>query len=309
MKQYSQGIKKLGRAFTARAFTAGTLTGSKRDRVGYKCDKVQCKSDKIRKICREAIHLIKTVDLGTLASSLAFTTVLSIAPLLAIAFYVFKLFGGLEYGYSKLEPFLLSNLSEGSGEIVVQYLQKFMQQVHAKAVGWAGVGGLFVTAILTYFTVSKALNRIWEVKKFPPIHKRIGKALVVLLLGPLLVSLSLAVTALVSSQISNIPYSGYLVGILLNTLVYTLIYTLVPNAKTNLKIAFLGSLLPACLWEIAKSTYTIYTTRIVSYSSFYGSLAAIPIFLFWIYIGWYIALLGAVCVRALSLNAVKNSKH
>ena len=61
------------------------------------------------------------------ASSLAYTTLLSIIPLLAVSFAIFQAFGGLERLQSTLEPFLISNLATGSGEAASEYLRKFIR--------------------------------------------------------------------------------------------------------------------------------------------------------------------------------------
>jgi membrane protein len=81
-----------------------------------------------------------------------------------------------------------------------------------------------------------------------------------------------------------------------------MLYALVPMVKVPLRVIALGSLAPAALFELAKVGYAFYTKRVVTYSAFYGSFAAIPLFLLWVYIAWYITLLGAVWVRTLQLR-------
>ncbi len=268
-------------------------------------DRIEKKWKTKGKIFRTCFALTRSSDIGTRASSLAFTTVLSIAPLLAVLFYVFKLLGGFEYAYSHLEPFILDNLSEGTGEVVAGYLATFIQRVHAKAVGWVGIAGLFVTAVMTYLTVAKSFHVIWKSEKALSLFNRLTRALILVTVGPVLAVVSIAITTAISAQLKIIPYSGHFLALLLNVVLFTLIYSLIPPERVKLKIVVLGSILPAFLWEFAKSGYAFYTKKIINYSAFYGSLAAIPIFLFWVYIAWYIALFGAVWIRSLHNPNIK----
>ncbi|MBI3558455.1 MAG: YihY family inner membrane protein [Deltaproteobacteria bacterium] len=244
----------------------------------------------------------RKVNLPTMAGSLAFTTVLSIAPLLAVLFYVFKLFGGLNYAYAKLMPFILDNLSEGSGAAVEEHLGNFIRQVHAKAVGWVGIAGLLITSTLTYFNIVAAFNRIWEVDRPRSLQHRLLRGLTLLTLGPILLTASIVVTGAVAARIQAVPYSAHLVSLALSTVLFAMIYTLVPTVKVPARVIVMGSLLPAILWESAKIGYAIYTQRILTYSAFYGSFAAFPLFLLWIYIAWCITLFGGVWVRTLQIH-------
>ncbi|MEW6057420.1 MAG: YhjD/YihY/BrkB family envelope integrity protein [Bdellovibrionota bacterium] len=251
------------------------------------------------KLFIETLRETKKTDVATIAGSLAFTTVLSIAPLLAVAFYVFKLFGGLDYAYAKILPYLLDVLSEGTGEIVAYHLDQFIRQVHAKAVGWIGIAGLLLTWILTYMTIVQAFNRIWRVDRPKSFQHRVLRALTLMTVGPVLVAASIALTTAVAAQIANFPFSSQLLAFCLSTMLFTLVYALVPMAKVPLKPILIGSLIPAALLEFAKYGYAIYAARMVSYSAFYGSFAVIPLFLLWIYISWCITLYGAVWVHVL----------
>lgn len=259
----------------------------------------------IGRIFRSCFALSSRAGVAVQAASLAYTTVLSIAPLLAVLFYVFKAFGGFDYAYSKLQPFIIQNLSEGTGDVVAQYLETFIHRVHAKAVGWAGIAGLFITSVLAYLNIARAFQQIWQTEKAPPLLDRVARALLLIAVGPPLAVASLAVTAAISAQLKNIPFSGHFFALVLNWILYAIVYSLIPPVRVSLSTVLRGSILPAILWELAKSGYAIYTKKIVTYSTFYGSLAAVPLFLFWVYIAWYITLFGAAWIRTLQLNRIK----
>lgn len=255
---------------------------------------------------RETFARARRVDLPIIAGSLAFTTVLSLAPLLAVIFSGVKVLGGVDYAYKKLLPFILENLSEGTGEVVEQHLHNFIRQVHARAVGWVGLAALTFTALLAYFNIVRAFNRIWEIRQTHTFQHRILRAVTLFTIAPILLTGSIAITTAIAARIVWVPYSGHLITYVLSVILYSMVYGLVPMVKVPVRVVVLGSLLPAALWEAAKFGYTIYTRKVVTYSAFYGSFAVIPLFLLWIYIAWYITLFGGVWVRTLQLHLEKS---
>lgn len=252
-----------------------------------------------KKLFKTTLASIKKSEISTRAAALSFTTVLSIVPVLAISFSVFKLFGGFDYAYNQLMPFILAMLSEGSGEMVQTYLEQFIKNVQASTVGIVGFIGLFITLTLTYLNVNKAFQKIWEVEKTKPIHHRILRVFLLLTLGPILLTLSIVISTTLATQLQIIPYISYLLAYALTYILYVLLYSLVPSERIPLKTILVAAIVPSLMLELAKVGYAIYTKKMVSYSTFYGSFAAIPLFLIWIYIAWNITLLGAVWIRVL----------
>src|SRR4051794_41077077 len=99
-----------------------------------------------RIISRETWIQMKEAQLLMAASSLAYTTILSIIPVLAVSFAVFQAFGGLDKVYDVVEPLILSNLSEGTGDQVIDNIHTFIQNTHANVVGAGGFIALVFTS-------------------------------------------------------------------------------------------------------------------------------------------------------------------
>ena len=116
-----------------------------------------------RLLANDIIRDFQQAHILLTASSLAYTTILSIIPVLALAFAIFQAFGGTEKLYGVIEPFIIENLAEGADEQAINMIRTFIGNVHAGAVGAGGLVGLIITCISMFSSIDNAINRIWGV--------------------------------------------------------------------------------------------------------------------------------------------------
>ena len=213
---------------------------------------------------------------------------------------VFSAFPVSERVTDQIQDFVFANFIPASGEVLQQYLQQFSQ----KASQLTGAGFLFliVVALALMANIDKAFNTIWRVKKK---RSPISKFIVywaILSLGPLLIGVSMAVTSylvslpLFTDAAATFGFGRRLLGLtplLASATAFTLLYAVVPNRRVPIKNAIAGGVLAAILFEIAKRGFAFYLTSFPAYEAIYGALAAIPIFLVWVYLSWVVTLLGA----------------
>jgi len=256
----------------------------------------------IFRILRETIAHSKRTRVDVMAGSLAFTTILSIAPLLAVMFVGFQMFGLFDYGYEKLQPFLIDNLTTGAGTAVQNHLRLFLKKTRSTTVGAAGISGLLLTAILFYNQCTQALDQIFEVQQRRKVVRRLTKGALVIFIGPVLLAASLGITAMIATQIKFLPFSGSIIAIVINIIAFTLFYRFLPNYRIPDRILLETATIMGILFECAKGGYAFYAKRAVSYSKIYGSFAAIPLFFIWVYVSWYLVLLGASLARSLRIR-------
>jgi len=81
-------------------------------------------------------------------------------------------------------------------------------------------------------------------------------------------------------------------------IVFTLIYAVVPNRSVPVSHAIIGGVVASLLFEVAKSGFALFIARAPTYEAVYGALAALPIFLVWLYISWLVILIGAEITQA-----------
>ena len=164
-----------------------------------------------------------------------------------------------------------------------------------------GLGGLMVTAVLTMLTVENALNAIWRVRRPRPLAQRVLVYWATLTFGPVLIGASLSISSYLISvsagYVGTMPFGvGLLVSmvpVLLSALAFAFLYTTVPNAYVDWRDAIVAGLVAALAFELAKRGFGYFITHIPTYTVVYGTFAALPIFLLWIYLSWLVTLLGA----------------
>jgi membrane protein len=158
-------------------------------------------------------------------------------------------------------------------------------------------------------TIEQTFNDIWRVRQQRRLLQRFLTYWAILTLGPLLIGASLSLTSQLFS-LALFDGRGVLhdargmllqaLPVALEVLTFMMLYTLVPNAPVKWRHALVGGVFAALLFELAKHGFAYYVTRVPTYQTIYGALAALPIFLVWIYLSWLVILLGAVVTAHLS---------
>lgn len=252
----------------------------------------------LEKTLRDTWAQIQGAQLFTVAASLAYTTILSIIPLLALSFAVFKVFGGMDQVYDKLQPFLLNNLAEGVSDDAISTLAQFINQTQAGTVGLLGFFALVVTSMSMLSSIEQSINRVWGVPNSRPLFLRFATYWMFITLGPLLLALIIGFAS-TSREIALHWVPGWVGIFLITTAGFFGLYRWVPNTKVYWGYAAIAALAAAILWNVAQAAYVIYVREVVSYDRIYGSLSAVPVLLLWIYIAWIITLAGAALGAAL----------
>lgn len=239
--------------------------------------------------------------LGVAASSLTFTTIISLVPLFTVGLAVFSAFPMFARMQVALQKWLVDSLvPEAIARQVLMYLGQFAAK--AGQMGWTGALLLLMSALALVLTIDGKLNDIWRVHRARSLTQRVLVYWGVLTLGPLLLGGSLSLTSYAVSL--NKGWVGAVPGglkLVIDTLEFALValslvllYRQVPNTRVLWGHAVVGGLFAALGLLLAKSLLGWYVAEVPSYSMVYGAFATVPILLVWIYLVWVIVLLGAV---------------
>jgi membrane protein len=239
--------------------------------------------------------------LALTASSLTFTTLIALVPLVTVTLAVFTAFPIFGNFQAALEKYLLQSLvPDNIAHPVLQALTQFASK--ASRLGSAGLIALGVTALALMLTIDHKLNAIWRVPRPRPMAQRVLVYWAALTLGPLLLGASLTLTSYAISAsrglVGDMPGSLSVLLWLLQTALLAAgnaaLFRYVPNTHVRWRHAWAGGLFVALAFEVAKRALTWYVTAMPAYSMVYGAFATVPILLLWVYLGWIIVLLGAV---------------
>ena len=244
-------------------------------------------------LMRFALRRLKEERLPEVAASLTFTTALALVPVLTIAFAIFTTFPLFTTFRESLEAYFVQILMpKGIANTILDYLSQFAAKASRLSVVGAIV--LIVTAIMMFGTVDRTLNQIWRVNTPRPFLQRMIIYWSIMTLGPLLLGASLSF----ASELS--PLTGLLgreapflrtlllviVSVSLSTLAFSLLYLTVPNRVVDWRDAAIGGAVAAIAFEITRRLFTFFIVQGPSsnYKVVYGALAAVPIFLIWVYL-------------------------
>ena len=231
------------------------------------------------------------------AGNLTFITITSLVPMVAVIFALLHAFNA-----KRIDPLVLKFfediLSPGGRAQSEQTIRTFLSAANSRTAGSVSFLVVMVSAGLMLRHLDASLNDIWRVRKQRNLLVSIALYTGVLIVGPLLIALSLLGTQGAKQLIGwlEFPFSAqlYMLGAVLSAMtVFTLLYKLAPHAPVPWKSALIGGAAAGAAWELARHAYGGIASLFFSANKVYGSLGIAPLFLMWIYVGWYIVLSGA----------------
>jgi membrane protein len=237
------------------------------------------------------------------AAALTYLTVVSLVPFLAVVLYVLQVFDVFRVG-EEVRTFVSDNLAVGSRGAVQPTLDRLVSNASRAGAVRIGFLLLVVSSVLLLRNIERAFDDLWGVGRRRPLSRQIPRYLGVILVGPIALGLSLAVTAAFRATVELYSFPGAglvatLLPLVFSILGFATLFLLAPPARVQPKAALGGAVVAALAWEAAKVLYTAYAARSVGADVLYGPLGALPLFLVWIYVSWLITLFGARFAYAL----------
>ncbi len=250
------------------------------------------------------------------ASALTFMTGLSIVPLLAFVFAVAKGLGAYD---SLLGDVILPMLDQhlGSGDVAggiesgsevrgaIEQVLAMVQNTRVSSLGTFGAAILVYTIVKMLGSIEQTFNEIWGVHKSRSLLRKLSDYLSIIVVVPILLTSATALTTYLQGQ-SLLANASETLG--LNSLLsvygrvapfvavwigFTFVYMFMPNTRVRLRSAVLGGLVGGALWQLAQILHLRFQVGVANYNAIYSTFAALPIFMFWMYLSWTTVLLGA----------------
>src|ERR1700730_10206458 len=262
---------------------------------------------------RYALHRVSRDGCFSASGALSYTTLVSLVPLGVIVLGILSAFPNFAGARQELLAAVFRNFVPAISEQAAWWFEYFAgSAAQATAIGIIGIAG---TGVLLLVTVEDQLNALWRVTTPRPWGQRLLAYWTLITLGPLLIGMSLTLSTYLDTAARRAGFdpepiyqfaSGWphllarIVPFLLELIACTLLYCIIPNCAVRWRDGLLGAAVAAIAIEILKIGFGIYVGSLTAYQTVYGALAAIPIFLLWMYVSWTAVLLGAVVAANLA---------
>jgi membrane protein len=242
------------------------------------------------------------------ASALAYTSLLSIVPLLAVMFSVLKGLGA----QGRLEGVVLSRLSldQETIDLIIGYIDK----TNFATLGAFGAAALILTVISVLGNVETSFNLIWRVAQERTLWRKVTDYVGVVMLTPFLLLAATTITSAGQAQglMQWVLDNGYLGGvavrvlqlspIAINAAGIAVLYSVMPNRRPVWGPLIIGALVAGFAWYIAQIGYVSLQVGVARNNAIYGALAQLPVTLVWLYVSWAVVLAGAELAAVLEFG-------
>ncbi len=241
------------------------------------------------------------------ASSLTFYTLLSIVPVVAMLFGVAKGFGFERMLKKEIFERFPGGAQQEVLTKVIEFAESMLEATKGGLIAGIGLVVLFWSVIKVLGHIETSLNDIWEIKENRTWGRKFSDYLALMILSPLLIIVSSSATVFITSQITQLTNQIKLLGMIspliflsfklipyvLIWILFTVIYVLMPNTKVNLKAGIAAGIVAGTIFQVAQWAYISFQVGTARYNAISGSFAALPLFLLWVQISWWVVLFGA----------------
>jgi membrane protein len=264
--------------------------------------KAKARMIKYLKVMMITIKTFANERIGFQAVALSFYSTMSVVPFIAI---IFGITGGLGLE-GQLKDFLYEyfNNSQQTIDTIIGFANNIITTAQSSMMGLFSALTFFYAVVALMLNVEKVFNNVWMVEKARNIFKRLSFIIAMILLSPFVVMVFFAgsfayskVIELLGLDLSNY---GTLKTILVwtafaavVTMVFSAMYKLIPNAKVKYGSALRAAIPAALAFTIIQYGYVETQVFVTRLSAIFGAFAAVPLFMAWINIGWFIILIGA----------------
>ncbi len=190
-------------------------------------------------------------------------------------------------------------------KLAIDKIFDYVDKTNFAALGWLGIFISLLTIVALMTHIEEAMNTIWETKKSRDIGRKLIDYIGLIVLMPL--SINIAFWAITANQskafiekMTSLLKVSWLLPIIFKFLpffmiigTFTILYRFMPNTYVKWWPATLGGIIGGAGWIAAQTLYVKMQIGVARYNAIYGSFATLPLFIFWVYVGWIIFLIGA----------------
>lgn len=242
--------------------------------------------------------------LGHYASSLSWSTLFSLVPLLVILLAIFTSLPLFDSVYNEIRALVFSNLMPTDSKIVIEYLDAFIQS--ADTLGTIGAIYIFFAVVMFFKNYDYIVNDIFNTLP-RTLWSAITRYLLLLVTIPLMLGSSFWLSAsaqiyLDKTELTSLIQLYTLLPYLIAWATFYLLYQLSANTSIDVSAAVISSFISSLVWYLSKSAFVFYVLHNKTYATIYGNISILLFFFVWIYISWAIFIHGLKFCDLLNRN-------
>ena len=264
--------------------------------------KARARFIKYMKVMMITIKTFSSEKIGFQAVALSFFSTMSVIPFVAIVFAITGGFGLAD----KLKEFLYDyfNNSQQTIDMVLGFAQNIIDTAQSGAVGLVSALLFFWIVVWMMMNVEKVFNNVWRVQKSRNLFRRLSVIIAMLFVSPFIVLVFFGGSFVYSHALSYLgldleELSAFktiltwaLFGVIA-TMTFSAMYKFIPNAPVDYPNALRAAAFSGTAFTVMQYLYLETQVFVSRMNGIYGAFAAVPLFMIWINIGWFIILIGA----------------
>lgn len=235
------------------------------------------------------------------ANAMAYRTLFSAVPLLAIFLTIFTAFGAFDKFRNQALNFISTYLVPSAKDQIIENMVTMAENV--RTLSGISIVATLVVALYLFNAIEMTFNRIWGITEERSFIRKFTAFTAILLWAPVFLGVSFYMTGLIQTYLpwfsatKNISLWGHVflraIPMFFTWAALTIIFVVVPNTTVGLGSAAVGAFFASIGWEAVKIGFNYYVIYAVNFSKIYGSLSVIPIFIMGIYLLWVVVFAGA----------------
>lgn len=257
---------------------------------------------KYMKVMMITIKTFSSEKIGFQAVALSFFSTMSVVPFVAVVFAVTDGFGLAEtlteflYGYF--------NNSQQIIDTILGFAKNIIDTAQSSAMGLVSALLFVWIVIWMMMNVERVFNNVWMVQKSRNLFRRVSVTIAMLLVSPFIVLVFFGGSVVYSHALGYLGLNvetftvfktilGWTLFAAVATLTFSAMYKFIPNAPVDYSNALRAAVFSGVAFTIMQYIYLETQVMVTRLNGIYGAFAAVPLFMIWINVGWFIILIGA----------------
>ena len=220
------------------------------------------------------------------ASALTFFTLLSVVPIIALAFAIAK-----GFGLEELVERVIKDTFQAQPDLagyLISFSSSMLENTKGGLIAGIGVVMLLYSVFKLLSNIEEAFNFMWNIRVGRPLLRKVTDYVTIMIFTPILLIISSSATFFLTSQLDNMfsslfsPFLNVIIKILpwvLMSVVFTILYLIMPNTRVEIMPSLISGVVTGCIFQIWQWIFVTFQMGAAEYGAIYGSFAALPLFL------------------------------